>query len=89
MCHFGRGTGGALTGDDILRVIRIVVLDETEAVHELNLGDGAVAKLVEEVFDVLSASCSCCRGWLERRERWGGWEGLCAPHALTIKDAVD
>ena len=47
---------GALTRDDVLRVIGALVLDEAEAVHKLDLGDGAVAALVEEIFDFLLAS---------------------------------
>jgi hypothetical protein len=47
----------ALTWHDVLRVIGVVILDEAEAVHELDLSDGSVSILVEESLNFLLASC--------------------------------
>lgn len=50
------GERSALTWDDVLRVIGAVVLNEAEAIHKLDLSDGAVTVLVEEVFNFLTTS---------------------------------
>jgi hypothetical protein len=50
------GERSALTWDDVLRVIGAVVLNEAEAIHKLDLSDGTVTVLVEEVFNFLTTS---------------------------------
>lgn len=53
----GGGEDGVLTGNDVFCVIRTFILDETVAIHSLDLSDGAVTVLIEEVFNFLLAGC--------------------------------
>lgn len=49
--------GSLLTWYDIARIHRILILDEAEAIHELNLGDLTRAMSVEVVFNIGLSSC--------------------------------
>jgi hypothetical protein len=51
------GERGALTRHDVLRVIGAFILDEAESVHELDLSNGSMSKLIEEIFNFLLVSC--------------------------------
>jgi hypothetical protein len=45
-----------LTGDNVSRIQRIFILNETKAIHKLDLGDFASALAVEVIFNILFRS---------------------------------
>jgi hypothetical protein len=45
-----------LTWDNVPRVHRIFIFDETKPIHELNLGDFASSMCAEVLFDILLGS---------------------------------
>ena len=58
------------TWDYITSVHGVLVLDETEAIHELNLSDLASAMGVEMVLNIGLGSCSTVPGQRCPGERW-------------------
>lgn len=75
--------GGKLTRNDVPRVHGILVLDEAEAVHELDLGDLASAMGCKVAFNIGLGGCG---GWdwqsatriIQEEKRWDG-VGSCGP----------
>lgn len=57
------------TRDDVSRIHRIVILDEAEAIHELDLGDGSSLVSGKVFFDVRLGDCES--GQLGRIHVWG------------------
>ena len=55
-CCSERGLGR--TGHDVLSISGIVVLNETEAVHDLDLGDLVLSEIIKEVLNLGLGSCS-------------------------------
>jgi len=52
--------GKKLTGNHVARIHRILVLDEAEAIHELDLGDFAGSMGCEMVFNIALGGCTGC-----------------------------